>query len=129
MPTHSGSCHCGAVAFRVEADLDEETLLDCNCSICRRKGYLHLIVEPERFELLRGEDQLREYRFNTETAVHRFCTTCGIHAFYTPRSHPDDVSVNGRCLEGVAPEELNTVPFDGRNWERAADDLRKGNDS
>ena len=122
---HRGSCHCGAVQFRVDADLEDETVLDCNCSMCRRKGYLHLIVPPEQFTLECGEDQLRDYRFNTEIAVHRFCETCGIHPFYTPRSHPDKVSVNARCLEDVDLEVLNVEPFDGANWEEAIDELRE----
>lgn len=125
MPTtHRGSCHCGRVVFEVDADLDDETVLDCNCSICRRKGFLHLIVESGRFRLVRGEAHLRAYRFNTETAVHRFCRTCGIHPFYSPRSHPEDVSVNVRCLEEVELESVEVEPFDGRNWEANVDEIR-----
>lgn len=125
MDTYSGSCHCGQVRFEVEADLEETTVLDCNCSMCRRKGFLHLIVEPERFRLLEGDEALREYRFNTGQAIHRFCETCGIHPFYTPRSHPDKVDVNVRCLEGVALEELEVERFDGANWEENVDGIRE----
>lgn len=125
MERHSGSCHCSAVEFRVEARLEEETILDCNCSICRRKGFLHLICPPDRFELLSGDKKLREYRFHTEVAVHRFCETCGIHPFYTPRSHPDMISVNVRCLEGVELDELTIEPFDGRNWEEQVEAIRE----
>ena len=117
MLTHTGGCHCGAVRFEVDADLDAEDILDCNCSICTRKGFLHLIVEPQRFRLLAGADELREYRFGTETAVHRFCAHCGIHAFYTPRSHPDMVDVNVRCLDDFVELDVDVLPFDGRNWE------------
>lgn len=124
MAEYEGTCHCGAVAFRVRADLEEERILECNCSICRRKGFLHLIVPPERFELVSGADLLREYRFHTETAVHRFCERCGIHPFYTPRSHPDRVSVNVRCLEEVELEALEIEPFDGQNWEKEVGEIR-----
>lgn len=106
------------------ADLEGETILDCNCSICTKKGILHLIVPPGRFELIQGEDALVEYRFNTEQAVHTFCGTCGIHPFYTPRSHPDDIDVNVRCLDDVDPAELEVEQFDGRNWEERVDEIR-----
>ena len=112
-----GSCHCGRVRFRVTADLARVT--ECNCSICTKKGILHLIVPPEQFELLSGQDDLATYEFNTRTAKHKFCRVCGIHPFYVPRSDPDKIDVNLRCVEGVDPAALQVVPFDGRNWERA----------
>jgi hypothetical protein len=115
--TWQGGCHCGAVRFEVTADIRE--LTDCNCSICNKKGFLHLIVEPSQFRLLRGEDALVIYQFNTGVARHQFCATCGIHPFYTPRSHPDKVDVNARCLEGLDLAKVKTVPFDGQNWETA----------
>src|SRR5579871_4349875 len=117
MHTYEGGCHCGAVRFRVSADLAEVS--ECNCSICSKKGYLHLIVPPERFELLRGRDALPIYRFNTGVAQHHFCGRCGIHSFYVPRSDPDKIDVNVRCLDGVDPARLAVRRFDGRNWEEA----------
>jgi len=120
--TMSGGCHCGRVRFRVTAELKGVT--ECNCSICTKKGFLHLIVPPGQFELLSGEDALTTYRFNTGTARHRFCATCGIHAFYVPRSDPDKIDVNVRCLDGVDFSSLKIERFDGQNWERAiADDV------
>src|SRR5688572_16820321 len=101
LQTYEGSCHCGRVRFRVRADLS--TVSDCNCSMCTKKGFLHLIVPPERFELLSGEAELTVYEFNTRVAKHRFCRTCGVHPFYTPRSDPGSIDVNVRCLEGVDP--------------------------
>lgn len=121
---YTGGCHCGKVRFAVTADLESETILDCNCSMCTKKGILHLIVAPDRFELIQGQDALVEYRFNTRQAVHRFCETCGIHPFYTPRSHPDDIDVNVRCLDSVDPRALDVEPFDGRNWEQKVDEIR-----
>jgi hypothetical protein len=112
---YEGGCHCGAVRFRVEADAARA--LDCNCSICRKKGFLHLIVPMERFTLLRGADSLASYRFNTRVANHTFCRRCGVHPFYTPRSHPDGVDVNVRCLDGDAMARFVIEPFDGANWE------------
>ena len=77
--TYEGGCHCGRVRFRVTADLSRVT--ECNCSICTKKGFLHLIVAPDNFELLSGKDALTTYRFNTGTAQHTFCAACGIHPF------------------------------------------------
>jgi hypothetical protein len=113
--TYEGGCHCGAVRFRVT--VRAHRALDCNCSICRMKGFVHVIVPAADFELLRGAEALREYRFGTGVARHTFCGACGIHPFYTPRSHPDGVDVNARCLDGDALERFAIDPFDGRNWE------------
>lgn len=116
--SYEGGCHCGRVRFRVRADLDQ--LLECNCSICTKKGFLHLLVPPEQFELLQGEDALTTYQFNTNTARHTFCRRCGMHPFYVPRSDPDKISVNARCLDGIDPVLLQPKRFfDGRNWEAA----------
>ena len=119
LPTIEGGCHCGRVRFRVRGDL--ATVTECNCSICTKKGFLHLIVTPEAFELLGGKDALTTYQFNTGTAKHTFCATCGIHPFYVPRSDPDKIDVNVRCLDGVDVTRLKPKPFDGQNWERAID--------
>jgi hypothetical protein len=92
---------------------------DCNCSICSKFGYLHLIVPAERFVLTRGRDDLTTYTFNTGVAKHHFCSHCGVKSFYVPRSHPDGVSVNVRCLDGGTVESMTITPFDGRDWENA----------
>jgi hypothetical protein len=78
-----------------------------------------LIVPRDRFELLSGEDELTTYRFNTGVAAHHFCRTCGIHSFYVPRSDPDKIDVNVRCLDGVDLAAIATTAFDGRHWEEA----------
>jgi hypothetical protein len=114
---YSGACHCGAVQFRVRGELERATL--CNCSMCTKKGFVHWIVEPVQFELLSGAEHLSSYRFNTGVAEHKFCRVCGIHPFYTPRSDPDKVDVNVRCLTGVDPAQLVLEGFDGQNWEQA----------
>jgi uncharacterized protein (DUF1330 family) len=115
MRAYEGGCHCGRVRFRVRGELTGVT--DCNCSICAKKGFLHWIVAADRFELLAGADELVTYEFNTGTAKHRHCRHCGIHAFYVPRSDPDKIDVNVRCLDGVDTSTLSIAPFDGQNWE------------
>ena len=119
--THRGGCHCGAVAFEVDAPA-RVTASECNCSICRMSGYLHLIVPRTRFRLLRGTDSLIEYRFNTGTARHLFCRRCGMKSFYVPRSNPDGYSVNVRCLDRSTFEQIEVEPFDDRD--RTASDAR-----
>jgi len=117
--TYDGSCHCQEVRFRVTTDLDTAEILDCNCSICTKKGFLHLILEHQQFELLSGAESLTEYRFNTGAAKHQFCRVCGIHPFYIARSDPNKIDVNLRCLDGVDLAALKPVKFDGQNWEEA----------
>jgi hypothetical protein len=115
--TMEGGCHCGRVRFRVTADLDRVTY--CNCSMCGKKGFLHLIVPPERFELISGKDDLTTYQFNTKVAKHTFCKHCGIHPFYVPRSDPDKIDVNVRCLDDIDLAAITPKTFDGQNWEAA----------
>ena len=115
--THKGGCHCSRVRFEVDAPARIE-VTDCDCSICAKSGYLHLIVPKARFRLLCGREALTTYEFNTRTAKHLFCSVCGIKAFYIPRSHPDGVSVNARCLDEGTVEKMTIRPSDGKNWER-----------
>ena len=119
---HTGSCHCGAVLIEVEAPAELEAYA-CNCSICERTGFLHLIVPAQRFRLLRGEECLTSYTFNTGVAKHLFCRICGVKPFYVPRSNPDGFSVNVRCLDHSTIRSVKISPFDGRNWEASADAL------
>lgn len=122
MAVQRGRCHCGAVRF--EVDGEPEGLEVCNCSYCGRTGFVHWYVEPERFRLLAGGDVLEAYTWGTGTSRNRFCRTCGIAPFRTPRSDPDKVAVNVRCLEGVEADALPTTLFDGRRWEEAHRRLR-----
>ena len=117
MVVHKGGCHCGKVRFEVDAPADLE-LSDCNCSVCRMSGYLHLIVPKSAFRLLTGEADLSDYQFNTAVAHHYFCNHCGIKSFYVPRSHPDGVSVNARCLDPDTISSTTIEAFDGWNWEK-----------
>ena len=120
-----GGCHCAAVQFQVCLDVSVAESIDCNCSICSKKGFLHLIVETQDFRLVKGMEMLKSYRFNTMIAEHRFCSVCGIHPFYTPRSHPDKVDVNLRCVEGIDIEKIPVQRFDGRHWEDNIAQLRR----
>jgi hypothetical protein len=117
MQTYTGGCHCGRVRYRVTGNLDAVT--KCNCSMCTKKGYLHLIVPQTEFELLTGREDLTTYRFNTGVAQHHFCRHCGIHSFYVPRSDPDKIDVNVHCLDGVDASALEPTYFDGQHWEEA----------
>ena len=114
---HKGGCHCGKVRFEVQAAAEIE-VGDCNCSMCSRTGYLHLMVQKERFRLVSGEAALTNYQFNTRTAKHYFCSHCGIKSFYVPRSHPDGFSVNARCLDEGTVTRMTCRKIDGRNWEK-----------
>ncbi len=118
LETREGGCHCGRVRFRAQLDLD--TLSQCSCSICTKKGILHLPVFPTDFSLLRGKTALTVYTFGTGIAQHTFCTHCGMHTFYIPRSQPDKITVNARCLDDIDGPSLKPSRFfDGRHWEDA----------
>jgi hypothetical protein len=123
MSWHRGGCHCGAVRFEVLAPDDVE-LIECNCSMCSKAGYLHLIVPKSRFRLLSGEANLTTYTFNTGAAKHLFCSVCGIKSFYVPRSHPEGYSVNFRCLNAAEFRQVEIVPFDGAHWDEHAAELK-----
>lgn len=114
----SGGCHCGAVRFEIETPETVE-VLDCNCSMCAKTGFLHLIVEKPDFRLLTDWSALTDYRFNSGTARHLFCSICGIKSFYVPRSHPDAYSVSLRALDDISALKVTATPYDGRNWEAA----------
>ena len=113
----SGGCHCGAVRFTASLPKPPVPALDCNCSICRRAGFLHVIVAHGEFRLERGGDALTSYRFGTGAAEHLFCRHCGVKSFYQPRSHPDAWSLNAHCFD--EPVELAVETFDGRDWDQA----------
>ncbi|MEZ5452828.1 MAG: GFA family protein [Thiothrix sp.] len=125
MKTYHGSCHCGRVKFSVETTLDK--VVDCNCSICTKKGVLHHRVAPENFKLLAGEEFLALYQFDSKEARHYFCKECGIHPFSNPRAAPDQYSINVRCLDefDLTTASYEVVKFDGRNWEAAVEALNR----
>lgn len=122
MKTSSGGCHCGRVQFEVEIPA-AVTVHRCNCSMCRKAGYLHLIVAADHFNLLRGEADLTEYQFHTGIARHLFCKHCGIKSFYVPRSHPDAFSVNLNCVNLPADVSVTIEDFDGQHWSKSREQL------
>jgi hypothetical protein len=119
--SHQGGCHCKNVRFEVELPelVEAQT---CNCSMCSMTGFLHVIVPESRFRILKGEDNLTTYTFNTGVAKHLFCKTCGIKSFYKPRSNPDGWSINAHCIDDISALKLHITDFDGQNWESHADE-------
>ncbi|MBY6209926.1 GFA family protein [Microbulbifer agarilyticus] len=118
---YKGSCHCTAITFEVEAPENLE-VDHCNCSICSKSGFLHLIVPLDKFRLLSGGDSISTYTFGTGVAKHTFCKVCGIKPFYTPRSNPDGIDINVNCLDTL-PVSINVTEFDGQDWEQHAHKL------
>ena len=122
-----GGCHCGAVRFEVDLVSSLEAFR-CNCSICSKTGFVHVFVAPGQFRLLRGNDALIEYRFHTNTARHLFCRHCGVKSYYVPRSHPDGFSVNLNCIDLPDSVDVEIGEFDGANWSRNIERLRRSHD-
>ena len=124
MPHYNGSCHCGAIRFEIEAVIDRVT--ECNCSICRKKGILHLRVPQGKFRRLSDETQLGTYQFGTKIAKHHFCKICGIHTFTRPREASELYTVNVRTLDNfdLSREQPEIVKFDGQHWEESVASLR-----
>ncbi len=115
MKKYTGSCHCGAVRYEVETDLAK--VISCNCSHCHKKGFLLHFVPATQFILLSGEENLTDYRFNTEKIAHLFCKTCGVQSF--GRGAGKDgvpmVAVNARCLDNVDTDTLEVTKVDGKS--------------
>ena len=113
------ACHCRTVRFRVKLTDGFRTARRCTCSYCRMRGAVAVSADISGISFQAGEEALTLYRFNTGVAQHTFCSTCGIHPFYIPRSDPDKIDVNVRCLDGIDVSKLDVKVFDGKNWERA----------
>tara|TARA_R110001606_G_scaffold130454_3_gene265883 strand:+ start:65 stop:442 length:378 start_codon:yes stop_codon:yes gene_type:complete len=123
LSTVHGGCHCGAVRFEAHVEIVPE-LHDCNCSICARTGFLHLIVAHQDFTLMTGEEGLTSYKFGSGQADHLFCSHCGVKSFYQPRSHPESWSVNYNCLDDGHGMTPRIIKFDGQNWDAAKASLK-----
>ena len=112
---YKGSCHCGAVAYEVEGEIQGAIM--CNCSMCHRKGAPLWFVARDGLRFVQGEDALVTYTFRKHVIKHRFCKTCGIHTHgegVDPKGNPM-AAINLRCLEGVDLEKIEISPFDGRS--------------
>lgn len=113
---HEASCHCGSIVLSIYLPNGLVDLGRCNCSMCRRKGFISAAVPIDNIEVCKGESLLKTYQFNTQTAKHYFCSVCGIHTHHQRRSNPKLASINVACLQGVNPFELSDVPTgDGIN--------------
>jgi len=121
MKKHSGSCHCGRVVFEFDGDVGLG--IECNCSICRKKGAIWHGVIDAHFRILTGESDLGLYQFGTMTAKHYFCRTCGVNPFGHPRIDPAKWVVNLRCVDDINISGLTLYAFDGEHWEAAAQNL------
>jgi len=117
---YTGGCHCQAIRFEIklENSIEQTEITSCNCSMCEKTAYLHLIIAKTKMKLLSNNGNLSNYQFNKKIAKHYFCKTCGIKSFYQPRSHPDKWSINARCLDDFSTFKINTASFDGKNWEQ-----------
>ena len=113
MKTFTGSCHCQAVTFEIDTDLEE--LTTCDCSICRRKNALMVRVPESAMRILSGEEKLTTYTFHTHTAQHYFCSVCGIYPFHRKRVTPDYFGVNVNCLDGFDPSGIPVRATGGFN--------------
>ena len=112
MGRYFGSCHCGAVKFRVDAQIDE--LTTCDCSLCVKKNALMAKVHESALTILEGEDRLSLYQWNTRRAQHRFCSVCGVYTFHRKRSAPDHYGINIVCLDGFDAAGIPVRATEGR---------------
>jgi len=117
---YQGGCHCQDIRYEInlQQSIENTDITSCNCSLCEKTGYLHLIIAKNQFSLNSDWNLLSNYQFNKKIAKHYFCKKCAIKSFYQPRSHPDCWSVNVRCIDGFAQFKLNVNNFDGKNWEQ-----------
>ena len=117
MPTYKGGCHCGDIRFEIVKSEALNRWIDCNCSICTKKGILHCPVQDDEFNLTADDSAITLYQFGTSDARHQFCSKCGIHVFGRPRNHPERYTVNARCLDDYEALriEVPVVPFNGQN--------------
>ena len=112
---YKGGCHCGKIAFDVDGEIDQ--VLQCNCSICSKRGYLLWFVPRAKLDLHTPESELSTYTFNKHRIKHHFCSTCGVAPFGLGSDGKGEAiaAMNVRCLEGVDPASLKTVQYDGRS--------------
>lgn len=113
--TYNGGCHCGRVRYEASSDLAQ--VIDCNCSICMKRGAHWAFVKAPQFKLLKGEDALTDYQFGKKKLHHPFCQSCGVGSFSRGLAPNGDetVAINVSCLDGVDVATLKLTPFDGKN--------------
>ncbi|QZZ19640.1 GFA family protein [Leptothermofonsia sichuanensis E412] len=127
--TYQGSCHCGAVRYQTDLDLNEGTF-KCNCSICTKTRTWLATVSPDAFRLLTSEAELTEYQFNQKSIHHLFCKHCGVRSFgWGEDSGNKFYAIHVTCLDDVEMDELVNAPItyvDGRhdNWRSPPTEIR-----
>ncbi|MBI2572836.1 GFA family protein [Candidatus Woesearchaeota archaeon] len=112
---YTGGCHCGKVRF--EAEMELKQAMACNCSICNKRGSLLVFIPEEKFKLVKGKDDLKDYQFNKKIIHHYFCTTCGILSFGAgvgPDQKPMR-AINIRCLDDIDIDTIPIIKFDGKS--------------
>ncbi|MDA0149595.1 GFA family protein [Vibrio sp. LaRot3] len=115
-PVHQARCHCGTVVLELTLPNGIEDPRRCTCSMCRKRGAMAASVLLENLKVIEGEDNLTCYQFNTMTAKHYFCKTCGIYTHHQRRSNPYQYAINVACLDDINPYDLEPVPInDGIN--------------
>lgn len=116
MKTHTGGCQCGRVRYSVKTDL--EKVIECNCSICSKHGLLLTFVPKEQFELIQGEPDLTEYRFNTMKIQHLFCKVCGVESFGRGKDKEgnETVALNIRTIDDIDLGAIARTFVDGKSW-------------
>ncbi|GLS87893.1 aldehyde-activating protein [Cypionkella aquatica] len=113
---HFGQCHCGAVQFHVRLSDGFNTARRCSCSYCRMRGAIAVSAQVGDIRFVQGADHLSLYQFNSKTARHYFCKTCGIYTHHQRRSNPEQLGINVACLAGVSPFDFaEVVVVDGVN--------------
>lgn len=113
--TYAGSCHCGRIKFEVDADIGQ--VIECNCSICSKRGYLLAFVPAAQMRLATLESELATYTFNKHVIRHQFCPVCGVAPFGrgVDREGNATFAINVRCLDGIDPQQFDIQHFDGRS--------------
>jgi hypothetical protein len=116
MKSYKGACHCGAVQFEVQADFS--SAIECNCSMCSKKGTILSFATPENFKLLSGESSLSTYNFYKNVIDHTFCKSCGVTPFLSGRDPSGNMmkAINLRCIEGIDLKVLEIKQVDGRSF-------------
>ena len=115
MTTHKGGCHCGRIAYEFDGEIG--AVMDCNCSLCQKRGGLLQFIPASAFRLATPREALGTYKFNKNHIAHHFCDNCGISPFSEGADAKGNemVAINVRCVEGVEPRELDIKFFNGRD--------------
>lgn len=108
-PQHSAACHCRSVQFKLRLTDEFNTIRRCSCSYCRMRGAIAVSAQLSDIEFVKGEENLTLYQFNTRTAKHYFCKTCGVYTHHQRRSNPSQFGVNVACIEGISPFDFPEV--------------------